>query len=142
MSPISKGEYITHRLQRAQETFAEAQMLFEGNHWGGAVNRIYYALFYAVSALALAHDFTTSSHTQLRGYFNREFVKTGIVALEMGTLYHLAYDNRTTGDYADFPTFEAEKIAGMLKNTHNFLAILTGLIFPEKSEAIENSRTA
>ncbi|GAK53270.1 hypothetical protein U14_04535 [Candidatus Moduliflexus flocculans] len=134
MNPISKDEYIHHRLNRAQETLAEAQMLFEGNHLGGAVNRIYYAVFYAVSALALAHDFTTSSHTQLRSYFNREFVKTGLVSIDMGKLYNLAYDKRTTSDYADFPTFEAENIAIMLKSAHQFIAKLRDMIFPEKSE--------
>ena len=128
MNPIPKAEYIKHRLNRAQETLAEARMLFEGNHLAGAVNRIYYALFYAVSALALAYDFTTSSHTQLRGYFNREFVKTGVVPVEIGKLYNLAYDHRTTSDYADFPTFESEKIASMLENAHNFIAMLTDLV--------------
>jgi hypothetical protein len=43
------------------------------------MNRLYYAMFYAVSALALAHDFSTSSHAQMRGYFKREFVRTGRV---------------------------------------------------------------
>ncbi|MBD3308314.1 hypothetical protein GF339_17905 [candidate division KSB3 bacterium] len=50
------------------------------------MNRIYYAMFYAVSALALLQGFSTSSHAQLRGYFNREFVKTGIISIELGRL--------------------------------------------------------
>jgi uncharacterized protein len=128
MNPLPKTEYIKHRLNRSQETLAEARMLFEGNHLSGAINRLYYALFYAVSALALAHDFTTSSHTQLRGYFNREFVKTGIVPVEMGKLYNLAYDNRTTSDYADFPTFDRDKIVSMLENANSFIKIMTDLV--------------
>lgn len=128
MNPIPKAEYIKHRLDRAKETLEEARMLFDGNHLSGTVNRIYYAMFYAVSALALSHDFSTSSHAQLRGYFNREFVKTGIVSVELGKLYNLAYDNRTKSDYADFTTFEQEKILNMLNSADNFIAVISNLV--------------
>jgi len=144
MNPLPKTQYIQHRLHRAQETFEEAQMLFEGEHLSGAVNRIYYAMFYAVSALALSHDFKTSSHTQLRGYFNREFVKTGIVPLELGKAYNLAFENRTKGDYTDLTTFEREKVSQMLQDAETFINTLTTLcksIEPEEdlSETFEES---
>ncbi len=128
MNPIPKADYIKHRLNRATETLAEARMLFDGNHLSGAVNRIYYAVFYGVSALALSHDFTTSSHSQLRGYFNREFVKTGIVSVELGKLYNLAYDNRTKGDYTDFTTFEQEKTREMLDEANDFIEVISDLV--------------
>lgn len=99
MSSFSKQDYITYRLERAAETLDEAQMLFEGSHFSGAVNRLYYAMFYVVNALALSNGFSTSSHAQLRGYFNRELVKTGKVAFAFGKAYNLASENRTKGDY-------------------------------------------
>ncbi len=79
MKPEEKATYITYRIERAKETLIEAHTLFEENLLSGTVNRLYYAMFYAVSALALLKGFSTSSHGQLRGYFNRKFVKTGIV---------------------------------------------------------------
>ena len=39
-----------------------------------AVNRIYYGLYYAVTALAIKHRFETSKHLQLIGWFNKEFI--------------------------------------------------------------------
>ena len=130
MNPIPKAEYIKHRLNRAKETLEEAQILFENHHLAGAVNRMYYAMFYAVSALALFHDFTTSSHSQLRGYFNRDFVKTGIIPVELGKLYNLAFENRTKGDYTDFTTFEQEKVLSMLNDAENFVEVITKLVHP------------
>jgi uncharacterized protein (UPF0332 family) len=131
MNPIPKTEYVKHRLERAKETLAEAHMLFDGNHLSGAVNRIYYSMFYAVSALALSRDFTTSSHAQLRGYFNREFVKTGIISVDLGKTYNLAFENRTKGDYTDFTSFEQEEIFIMLENADNFIDAITNLIAPQ-----------
>lgn len=131
MNSIPKPEYIKHRLSRAQETLEEARMLFQGKHLSGAMNRIYYAMFYAVSALALSRDFTTSSHAQLRGYFNREFVKTGIIAVDLGKTYNLAFENRTKGDYTDFTTFEQDAIVKMLGNAEKFIDVITNLVTPQ-----------
>jgi uncharacterized protein (UPF0332 family) len=92
MTSAKKNEYIEYRLNRARETVQEASVLANSGHNFGAINRLYYAMFYSVSALCLANDFSTSSHTQLRGYFNRVFVKTGRIAVEFGKGFGMAYD--------------------------------------------------
>ena len=45
---------VRYRLARARESLAEAELLFANDHVRTAVNRLYYACFYAVSALLLA----------------------------------------------------------------------------------------
>jgi uncharacterized protein (UPF0332 family) len=47
---------ITYRLERARETLEEARVLLEKGHANAGVNRLYYACFYAVSALLLTRD--------------------------------------------------------------------------------------
>lgn len=44
---------ITYRLERAHESLEEAKILFERDFANTFVNRLYYACFYAVSALLL-----------------------------------------------------------------------------------------
>lgn len=127
MNSFSKQDYITYRLKRAAETLDEARMLFEGSHFSGAVNRMYYAMFYVVNALALANGFSTSSHAQLRGYFNREFVKTGKVSVALGKAYNLAFENRTKGDYADFVTYERQQVLELLEQAREFIEVITPL---------------
>ncbi len=128
MKPEEKTTYIKYRIERAKETLIEAHKLFEENLLSGTVNRLYYAMFYAVSALALSQGFSTSSHGQLRGYFNREFVKTGIVSVELGKLYGDAFDNRMTGDYNDLVTFERKDVFKMLEGAENFVEVITNLV--------------
>ena len=41
-------ELIKYRLQRADETLEEARLLFKEGRYAGAINRLYYACFYAV----------------------------------------------------------------------------------------------
>lgn len=94
----------------------------------GAVNRIYYAMFYAVTALACAHGFTTASHSQLRGYFNREFVKTGLIPAQHGKAYGIAFDSRKKGDYDDLVEFEKEQVHEMLSEATEFLRVIKHLI--------------
>jgi uncharacterized protein len=43
--------YIEYRLSRADNTFNDAILLANSNSWNSCVNRLYYACFYAVSAL-------------------------------------------------------------------------------------------
>jgi len=49
--------YVRFRLDRAAGTLKEARTLFDSEQMFGAVNRIYYAMFYAVSALAFSRGF-------------------------------------------------------------------------------------
>jgi uncharacterized protein (UPF0332 family) len=129
MKPEEKATYIKYRLDRAKETLQEAQTLFDTHFLSGAINRIYYAMFYAVSALALLKGFSTSSHTQLRGYFNREFVKTGIVSVDLGKLFQ----NRNKGDYKDLVTFNPEEVLDMLQKAEKFITIITALVARQTS---------
>jgi len=58
---------IKYRINRAEETLGDTKLAIENNRLHLVANRIYYSVFYVVSALALKKDFTTSKHSQLLG---------------------------------------------------------------------------
>ena len=66
-----KAELIQHRLARSKESAEDAKLALENDRLNNAENRIYYAIFYSVSALAIMSDYTTSKHFQLMGWFNK-----------------------------------------------------------------------
>jgi len=105
---------IRRRIEKAHEALKDAEFLTDGGRCSAAVNRIYYAIFHALSALALQHAFSTSKHRQLIGWFNREFVKTGKVSVETGGFAHSSYDKRSVSDYDDFAEFTTEEVRPML----------------------------
>ncbi|MGE5399600.1 MAG: HEPN domain-containing protein [Ignavibacteriales bacterium] len=69
-----------------------------------AMNSIYYAGFYIVSALAALDNFSTAKHKQLIGYFNKEYINSGRIDPEIGKILRTAYDRRQAADYHDFVT--------------------------------------
>jgi len=53
MNEQEKLEIVSYRIRRANETLHEVQLHIENELWATAINRLYYACYYAVSALLL-----------------------------------------------------------------------------------------
>ena len=113
---------IAYRMKRADEAIDEARILFDAGHINGYVNRLYYACFYAVSALLLTRNISTSRHGYLRSLLHKEFVKTGTIPNEMGKHFDLLFSSRQEGDYADLVVFKADEVSGWLAQTQTFVS--------------------
>ncbi len=119
---------IDYRLEQARETIKLTEFLIDSNQLNVAVNRIYYGMFYAVTALAIKHKFETSKHKQLIGWFNREFVLRGLLQPKYGKILRNAFQNRTKGDYDAFITFEREEVIEMQNEMIDFIDSIEKLI--------------
>jgi uncharacterized protein len=115
-------------MERARETLKEAHLLLQAGHLNAYVNRLYYACFYAVSALLVTRGISTSRHGQLRSLLHRDFVKTGVIPTELGRHFDRLFSNRQEGDYADFVVFQAEEVRPWLDETKTFVDYIEGLI--------------
>ncbi|GAK58398.1 hypothetical protein U27_05372 [Candidatus Vecturithrix granuli] len=58
---------IQHELERAKTAIAGVRFLIDNGKLIIAVSRMYYGMFYALSALAVKHRFSTTKHKQLIG---------------------------------------------------------------------------
>jgi uncharacterized protein (UPF0332 family) len=103
-------EIIRYRLERSGEMLKDAGTLLDGGSLISAVNRMYYALFYAVVALLKTKGLSSSKHSGVRAMFNQHFVKTGIVRRETGKFYELIFNERQEGDYIDYSEFTLEQV--------------------------------
>jgi uncharacterized protein (UPF0332 family) len=106
----SKEKLIDYRIARSKETVEEAKLAYDNGKFHLAENRIYYAIFYLVSALALKNDFITSKHNQLLGWFNKNFVLTKKVSEDIGKIYKRSFERRQEGDYDDMIYFSEEQV--------------------------------
>lgn len=93
-----KGE-LRALLARAEEKLRAARLLLEGGAWGDAASRSYYAVFHAVSAVLLSRGESYSTHAQVLGRFNKEFIQTGIFPREFTKLLTRLFEDRQSGDY-------------------------------------------
>lgn len=72
----------THRLKRSKNTFQEAITLIKSGSLNGALNRLYYAAFYAARSLLATKGLDSSKHSGVISLFHQHFVKPGIFNLD------------------------------------------------------------
>ena len=124
-----------YRIQQAKESLNEAEILQREQAWRGTINRAYYAMFYAVSALTVVQDYSTSKHAGVIAFFDREYVKTGIFSREFSKKLHLAFERRQVQDYGEFITVDEtmgqETLIDALEFVDAIETYLVGTIFPE-----------
>ena len=118
-------ELIQYRLSRAKETLEEARLLAENKHGNAAVNRLYYACFYAVLALLIRDGRYSSKHSGVRALFNIHFVKTGQVPKEMARIYNDLFERRQEGDYDDFIVFDEMDVQIWLSEAELFVRCIS-----------------
>lgn len=122
------NDLINYRKERSVETLKEAKTMIANEFWNASVNRIYYACFYAVSALLLKKNVDTSSHKGIRQMFGLHFVQCGLVEREDGRFFADLYDRRQTGDYDDFVLYDKETTIKLLEQAEGFVSRITALI--------------
>jgi uncharacterized protein (UPF0332 family) len=70
----------------------------EGYH-GSAINRAYYAIFYAANGLLATQGLARSKHAGVIAAFRERFVKPGLIEAEYSRIYGRVMDNRHASDY-------------------------------------------
>ncbi|MEI6209761.1 MAG: HEPN domain-containing protein [Desulfuromonadales bacterium] len=125
----TNSEIIAHRLIRADETLEEARIMAAAERWNATVNRLYYACFYAISALLLTKGLQSSKHTGVRGLFSTHFVRTGQFPKEFAGLYNSLFDTRNESDYEDFFSADPDEVLLWLEMTPILLDKIKQIIY-------------
>jgi uncharacterized protein (UPF0332 family) len=127
MSMMPAG-LVRFRMARAVESIEKADALAAAHHWNGCRNRLYYACFYAVSAL-MAHDGESpSKHTGVRSFLNQHFIRTGRLEPDLGAFYNTLFDMRLDGDYEDFTAFDEQQVRPLIVYGKRFVARVEELL--------------
>lgn len=96
---MAADDIVKNWLLKSQEAYDEAKINIDVNCLQSAQNRLYYSIFYAVSALAKSNGFITSKHAQLLGWFNKEYVKSNLFSKEIAKVYVETFEFRQKSDY-------------------------------------------
>ncbi|MFN0216179.1 MAG: HEPN domain-containing protein [Saprospiraceae bacterium] len=130
---FSKEEVARYRLQRAKESFAEAEIMRDNQRWQMVVNRLYYASFYAVSAYFVQQGLKAFTHAGLKSAFNKELVQAGKVSLAEGRLFNQLFSYRQDADYKDFVTFDEVEISELFPRVESLIILLESLLLSDLS---------
>jgi uncharacterized protein (UPF0332 family) len=124
----NKEIIVNHRLQKAKDTLTEAKGSAEMGFWCTVANRVYYACYYAVTALLIKNGHPTHTHHGVFTLFGKHFVHTGIVSKEQNKLFGKLLELRQTGDYSDTVVIEEKNIKPLLEPAENFIKTIEQLI--------------
>lgn len=89
-------------LEKADKTFSQVEVLQREKYWDTMANRLYYALFHAVSALLISDQHEVGSHKGAAIRFHHYYVKTGVFSDEEGSFYSQMETLREKSDYNCF----------------------------------------
>jgi uncharacterized protein (UPF0332 family) len=99
ISPSDKKDLVRLRIDQAEKCISDTEYAMADERLAMASNRIYYGMFYAMLALGLLRDYKSSKHQQMIGWFNKNFVHTGIFPKHFTRLVKDAFDARVESDY-------------------------------------------
>ena len=115
-------------MQRATETLEDARILARAERWNACVNRLYYACFYAISALLVADGLSSSKHAGIRSLFNSQYVKPGKIPKDIARIYNDLFERRQEGDYIDFVNFEDSQVLPWFTKVEKLIENISHLI--------------
>lgn len=124
----TRNALIEYRLERSKETMKESNLLSDNGFYNAAVNRLYYACYYAVVALFLKNNITAQTHSGVKTSFGLNFVSTGKVPMSVGKTFATLFDKRQSGDYEDFIFCDKEDVDELTKKAEEFVSTITNLV--------------
>jgi len=77
MTSEPRADVVRYWWSKAEESLASSRRELSAGSYLFAVNRLYYAAFYGVSAALLDRQRSFKKHSGVRAAFHREFIKTG-----------------------------------------------------------------
>ena len=128
MKNDTKAEAIRYWWDKAVESLKAARRDLAAQSFSFAINRAYYAVFYAVSALFLEEGRRFQKHSGVRATFNQHLIKTGRLARKHGDLYNRLFRDRQEGDYVEFVRFDERYVRQQIEGCEEFLSEIRPLI--------------
>lgn len=128
MSEEDKKLYVTNRIDRSAKALEEVSVLAEMEHYNTAISRLYYSLFYVVSAYMAQNDFISKTHAGTLHHFNKELVKPGKIDKSYAKIYAKLFQMRQVGDYGDLEEFTAEDLNTIQPLTEELIELMKELL--------------
>ncbi|WP_417008847.1 HEPN domain-containing protein [Bacteroides congonensis] len=121
LSPEHRIALVQYRFERAYLTLKEVRYMRKGDFFNAAINRLYYACFYAATGLLIARGIDAGTHNGVKTMLSFHFVRTNLLSLEHGSTYSNLFDKRHSGDYEDFAYCDAALVDYLLPRAEAFI---------------------
>ena len=121
---LSTHKEITLYMENAYESLSAARLNLDNDFYSAAINRAYYAIFYAANAMLATKKLNRSKHSGVLAAFRQYFVKTKIVPSELNDIYARVMEDRHVGDYELLTDISMEDAQLDIEQTQEFLDVI------------------
>lgn len=125
---ISREEFEKGFMERAREALESARYNVSSDHVEAAVNRAYYAAYYAARAALLRKGESPRSHKGVKARFALHFVKTGLMNSDIARILGDAEQERLKADYDVFSIFDTNAAFDLIRDVERFVEAVQGLL--------------
>ena len=122
------AEIVRYWFDKAEESLLSAQDELKAGRLSFAVNRIYYACFYAVSGVLIGENLRFKKHSGVRATFHQHLVKTGKISQDLGKFYDELFEARQRGDYFEMVFFDHAQVENWLAQAKQFVQEIGSLL--------------
>ena len=123
-----KEKLVLKKIGKAKSVINEIQNLLQFGYYNTAVNRLYYASFYAVQALLANTDIFPKSHKGVLNMFSLHFVRENKIPVQLSDFYAVIFNERQLADYDDDSEFDKETAEAYFSLATEFLAYIEKLL--------------
>lgn len=120
----SLRELAGYRMERANEMLEAAKRNLEIGQYKTSLNRSYYAIFHAMRAANILKGFDSSKHSGVIAYFNREYLKSGILEKSLSVIIKNSAFLREKSDYDDFFIASRKDAEKQLEDANAFVMVI------------------
>lgn len=120
----SLRELAGYRMERANEMLEAAKKNLEIGQYKTSLNRSYYAIFHAMRAVNILKGFDSSKHSGVIAYFNREYLKSGILEKSLSVIIKNSAFLREKSDYDDFFIASRKDAEKQLEDANAFVMVI------------------
>lgn len=127
MTDEERNAITKYRTEKAIQTLEDARQIAEIKRWSSAVNRLYYSIYYAATALLISNGHISRTHSGMMSLLNQYYVTTGILTKEDSKLIKRLFDLRQESDYDDFIDVEEEDVMHYLPEVETLVQKIISL---------------
>lgn len=122
MIEVDKQTVVVQKMNNAYRALEEVPVHCSHGFYNTAINRLYYACYYAATSALLTRDVMTKTHEGVRQKLGYEFaVKTSLLTREQVHVYALLFSKRTTADYDDMVVYTQSDVDDLYPLVHNLI---------------------
>ena len=121
-------DYTAAFLEKAYEALDTARLTSDNGHQSAAINRAYYAAFYAASAALYRSGEAPRSHKGVRTRFYERYVRSGRLDQPTAAILSVAEEARRNADYDAFTDFDRDAALDLVADVERFVSAVEDLL--------------